>query len=98
MNIKISHQRSKCIGCLACVEANRDRWQMSMRDGKSTLIGGVDSNGIYSVHVTQDEYESTMKAARCCPMKIIKVETWAADPVTAQQQDLGIANAACLVA
>lgn len=72
--VKIYQERSKCIGCNACVEANKDRWRVSRKDGKCTLVGGVNIKGIYRVTVDDDEYESNLKAARNCPVKIIKVE------------------------
>lgn len=72
--VRIFQQRNKCIGCYACVEANKDRWRMSRRDGKSTLVGGTEKNGIFCVNVDDDEYESNQKAAMNCPVKILKVE------------------------
>jgi len=38
--IRITQQREKCIGCNYCVELAYDRWRMSKRDGKCTLIDG----------------------------------------------------------
>lgn len=74
MMVRIFHQRNKCIGCNACVEVHRDRWRMSRRDGKSTLVGATEQNGIYTMTVEADEFQSNQRAAMNCPMKIIKVE------------------------
>lgn len=72
--IRITQQRDKCIGCNYCVEAAYDRWRMSKRDGKCTLIGSKEKRGFHSVVVGDDEYEDNFVAANVCPVKIIKVE------------------------
>lgn len=72
--IRITQQRDKCIGCNYCVEAAFDRWRMSTKDGKCTLIGAKEKRGFHSVVVGEDEYEENMVAAHVCPVKIIKVE------------------------
>lgn len=72
--VRISHKRDKCIGCNACVEAAEDRWRVSRRDGKCTLVGGIEKKGIYTIFVDNHEYEANMMAAKNCPVKIIKVE------------------------
>ncbi len=72
--IRITQQRDKCIGCNYCVEAAYDRWRMSKKDGKCTLIGSKEKRGFHSVVVGDDEYEDNFVAANVCPVKIIKVE------------------------
>lgn len=72
--VKVFHYRAKCIGCNACVEADRNRWRMSRKDGKSVLIGGKNVKGVYRVAVEEDEYKTIMKAVKNCPVKIIKTE------------------------
>ena len=72
--IRITQQRDKCIGCNYCVEAAYDRWRMSKKDGKCTLIGSKEKRGFHSVIVGDDEYEENFVAANVCPVKIIKVE------------------------
>jgi len=72
--IRIFHQRIKCIGCNACVEADKSRWRMSRKDGKSTLIGAKEKKGIYRTEVESDEWKKIMKAVKNCPMKIIRGE------------------------
>ena len=74
--IRIFQQRSKCIGCNACVEAARFRWRISKRDGKCTLIGAKEKSGIYMVIAEDDEYEMNAIAAKNCPVKIIRVESY----------------------
>ncbi|GIV26977.1 MAG: hypothetical protein KatS3mg027_0791 [Bacteroidia bacterium] len=74
--IRITHYRSKCIGCNACVEAAPQRWRMSKKDGKSVLLGAQEKKGIYSVIVHSEEYESNLEAAKNCPVNIIKVEKY----------------------
>lgn len=72
--VRILHYRHKCIGCNACVEVNRQRWRMSRKDGKSTLIGGKEVKGIFRIETENEECELNLKAAKNCPVKIIKVE------------------------
>ncbi|WP_374165964.1 ferredoxin [Arcticibacter sp. MXS-1] len=72
--VRITQQRAKCIGCNACVEAASYRWRISRRDGKCTLIQGVEKRGFYTVVVGDDEYEENRSAALHCPVNIIKVE------------------------
>lgn len=70
----ITHQREKCIGCNYCVELAYNRWRMSKKDGKATLLQGVNRKGFYTVKVREDELEDNLKAAEACPVKIIKVK------------------------
>jgi ferredoxin len=70
----ITLQREKCIGCNYCVEIAYDRWRMSKKDGKSTLIGSENRKGFYTVKVGDEEYDENIDAAAACPVKIIKVK------------------------
>ena len=71
--ITITQQRDKCIGCNYCVEIAYDRWRMSKKDGKSTLIGATEKRGFWTVRVGEDEREENERAADVCPVKIIQV-------------------------
>ena len=70
--IQLFHQRAKCIGCNACVEADKNRWRMSRKDGKCTLIGAKEKKGIYKMEIELDEWKNITKAIKNCPVKIIK--------------------------
>ena len=70
----ITHQREKCIGCNYCVELAYDRWRMSKKDGKVTLIGGENRKGFYTVKVGDEELDENQRAAEACPVNIIKVK------------------------
>ncbi len=72
--IRITQQRAKCIGCNYCVEAAEQRWRMSKKDGKCTLIGAKEKRGFHSIVIGDDEYDENYVAAHVCPVKIIKVE------------------------
>lgn len=72
--VRITQQRVKCIGCNACVEAASYRWRISRRDGKCTLVNGVEKKGFFSIVVGDDEYEENIAAATHCPVNIIRVE------------------------
>lgn len=47
---------------------------MSRKDGKCTLVGGVEKKGIYGLNILEEEYRSAMNAAKNCPVKIIHVD------------------------
>ncbi len=70
---RIIQQRAKCIGCNACVEAADYRWRISTKDGKCTLVGGVEKNGFYSKIVDDHELEDNLIALKNCPVNIIKI-------------------------
>lgn len=70
----ITHQREKCIGCNYCVELAFDRWRMSKKDGKATLLGGENKKGFYTVRTDDVEFEANKRAAEACPVNIIKVK------------------------
>ena len=72
--VRITYFRNKCIGCNGCVEAAPERWRVSTRDGRCTLIGGKEKRGVYRANVGEEEYEANMMAAANCPVKIIRVE------------------------
>lgn len=72
--IRILQHRFKCIGCNACVEADKYRWRISKKDGKSTLIGGVEKKGWFSVVVDDDEQMALEAAKKHCPVNIIRFE------------------------
>ncbi len=70
----ITHQRDKCIGCNYCVELAYERWRMSKKDGKCTLIGGENRKGFYTVKVGDEEFAENKRAAEACPVNIIQVK------------------------
>jgi len=70
---KITQYREKCIGCNACVEAAPYRWRISKKDGRCTLVGGQQKKGIYHVDVHDFELEDNIKAAKACPVNIIRI-------------------------
>ncbi|MFM1931241.1 MAG: hypothetical protein RL226_544 [Bacteroidota bacterium] len=69
--LRITQHRIKCIGCNACVEAAPDRWAMSKKDGRCTLVGASEKKGFYTVLVHEDELERNREAAQNCPVHII---------------------------
>ncbi len=71
---KITHYRHRCIGCNACVEIAPDRWRMSKKDGRCTLVGGKAAKGIYHADIHGIELEQNIKAATSCPVNIIKID------------------------
>ena len=47
---------------------------MSKKDGKCTLIGGVNKKGFYTIRTTNDEFLQNKEAAKVCSVKIIQVK------------------------
>ena len=70
----ITHQREKCIGCNYCVELAYDRWRMSKKDGKATLLGGENKKGFHTIRTDNEEFDANKRAADACPVNIIKVK------------------------
>ncbi|MEQ8325000.1 MAG: ferredoxin [Vicingaceae bacterium] len=70
----ITQQRDKCIGCNYCVELAAERWRMSKKDGKCTLLGSTNKRGFHTARVSDGEYEENVRAAEACPVKIIQVK------------------------
>lgn len=70
---KILFQRDKCIGCNYCVEVAPQRWQMSIRDGKSVLLGSKKRGNMHQVGAGDLELKANIKAAEVCPVKIIRI-------------------------
>ncbi len=71
--IRITQYREKCIGCNACVESSPFRWRISRKDGKCILVGGTNKKNIYSLVVGEDELQANLKAAKNCPVNIIRI-------------------------
>ncbi len=71
--IKISHQRDKCIGCGSCASYAPNYWRMNAEDGKADLIGGKEKGNVIVVEIEKDDLAQNKKAAKACPMQIIKV-------------------------
>jgi ferredoxin len=72
--IRVLQHRHKCIGCNACVEADKYRWRVSKKDGKCTLIGAIEKKGWFQVLVEDDEESMLEAAAKHCPVRIIRFE------------------------
>lgn len=69
---QIIHYRRKCIGCNSCVEQAPSRWFIDS-DGKSTLKGGVFKRSCFVAQIPLVEVEENLRAAKDCPVRIIKV-------------------------
>ena len=63
--IQVSQQRERCIGCNACVEAAPQRWRISKKDGRCTLVGAKEKRGFYTVNLPDFEKEENELAAKC---------------------------------
>jgi ferredoxin len=72
--IQLIQLREKCIGCNACVEVAPQRWRVSKKDGRCTLVGGKEKKGFFTVNVPDFEKEENEEAAKNCPVNIIWVK------------------------
>lgn len=72
--IRITFQRSKCIGCYYCNEVAPYRWTIDEDDGRSSLIESEEKNEIYSLVISDDEFEDNLEASNQCPVGIIQVK------------------------
>ncbi len=72
--VKIVHYRNKCIGCNSCVENAPLFWKMSDEDGKSDLIGSYKKKEVEILEISLAELPENEKAAKDCPVSIIKIE------------------------
>ena len=71
----ITLQRAKCIGCNYCAELNPENFRMSKKDGKSVLLKSKEKRGFHTTKLADDNaYEEADKAAKACPVDIIKVK------------------------
>jgi len=73
--VKVVHNRKNCIGCNSCVELAPQTWVMDEKDGKSSVVGGKEKNGVFVGEIFECDLEANCKAAAACPVKIIKVES-----------------------
>jgi ferredoxin len=72
--LQILYYRNKCIGCNTCVEAAPYRWRMSKKDGKATLLQGVEKKSIFQTTVSLEEEYDNQIAAKNCPVKVIQLK------------------------
>ncbi len=71
----ITLQRNKCIGCNYCAELDPEHFRMSKKDGKSVLLKSKDRKGFFTYKdPVDDNFETSDKAAKACPVKIISVK------------------------
>lgn len=75
MAIKVTFDRTTCIGAFACVAAAPDHWKYA-DDGKVDLAGAKDEgNGKFSLVVEEQKLIDSLKAsAEACPVYAIKIE------------------------
>ncbi|MBM3412255.1 MAG: ferredoxin [Bacteroidetes bacterium] len=71
----VTQQREKCIGCNACVEVYPEKWRMSQKDGKATLVRAINKKGFYSTTFHAHEWKAFNLAAQHCPVKIINISS-----------------------
>ncbi len=71
--IRITFQRTKCIGCYYCNEVAPYRWDIDEEDGKSLLVDAEENREIYSLVISDDEYEDNLEASIQCPTGVINV-------------------------
>ncbi len=70
---KIIYYRDKCIGCCSCLE-HSNLWKISKEDGKAILLNSEKKKDTYVKEIDISEVEESVKAAKDCPVGIIKVK------------------------
>lgn len=71
---KIFYNRRKCIGCGVCAEEAPNRWRMNQSDGKSNLVNGRETKGLFVAQVHYEELTENEKARDNCPANVIRLE------------------------
>ena len=69
----VTQIRERCIGCNYCVEIAPAYWRMSKKDGKSVLLGAKEKKGHFTIKTGDEDFDENQKAAKACPVNIIKV-------------------------
>jgi len=71
--MKISHFRSKCIGCGVCVNFSPQTWKMNDADGLSDLLGAIEKKNCFIGEISIIFLEENKLAEENCPVKVIQV-------------------------
>lgn len=69
---KLIHYRAKCIGCGVCQEMHPDLWRMSSKDGKATLVKGLEKKNVFIRDVPYISAEYFDGLVKACPVNVIK--------------------------
>jgi len=70
---KIIHYRNKCIGCGICHDQQPALWRMSKKDGKATLLNGIEKKHVYILEIPDAVVAHAQGIAGACPVRVIKV-------------------------
>lgn len=73
--LKVIHQRNKCIGCNVCVTIAPQNWTMDEVEGKSRLAGAKEKRGVFVGEIFECDLIDNKRAAEACPMNIIKINS-----------------------
>lgn len=72
--VKVTLDRSGCIGCGACTSACPKYWEMAS-DGKSMLKGSSEkAKGVFELDVSGENVECNKGAEEACPVSVIHVK------------------------
>lgn len=70
---KVVHYRDNCIGCGACYELQPERWRMSNRDGKATLLQAEIKKNVHILTIDDIQIPKTKEVVTACPVNIIQL-------------------------
>ena len=70
---KLIHYRQRCIGCNACVEIDYEHWRMSKKDGKATLVKGIEKKGVFQLEIGYEDVEVSERVIKACPVNVIQI-------------------------
>ena len=69
---KVEYDRDSCIGALACVAVDEERWEVG-DDGKANLINGIEKDGKFYIEIDEQDLEGLKEAAEACPVNVIHI-------------------------
>lgn len=70
---KVTLKREECIACGACAAVAPELFEMA-DDGKATLKGSKENNGVFEKEIDDSLAEKAKDAAEGCPVNIISVD------------------------
>jgi ferredoxin len=70
---QIKYNRTKCIGCSACVISAPNIWELNSADNKADLLDSELIKKFYLRPLWSDEEKIMREIVRNCPVKVIQI-------------------------
>ena len=71
---RVTFDREKCIGALACTIPQPDTWVHNKSDDKVDLKGSKKKGDLFVLEFSEEELEKFQEAAEVCPVQVISIE------------------------